>query len=159
MTWNVRVFQNPPAITQKILPLCPHPFYQGLLFLPAYHPDGQDHLHAKQHKKEQPHLQEREPVWDAFVIVNPPRTIMLISWLIYQAVFLSYVQFLSHHWSNPLELQKSHCLGDGIFVYGYVDIKNWLCKLSLYQQIYSAVITTIFKASLGCSSSKSISPR
>ncbi len=57
------------SITQKILPrliltLCPHLFYQELLFLPAHHPDRQDYLHAKQHKEEQPHLQERELIWD-----------------------------------------------------------------------------------------------
>ena len=42
----------------------PHLFYQGLFFLPAYHPDWQDYLHAKQHKEEQPHLQERELIRD-----------------------------------------------------------------------------------------------
>jgi hypothetical protein len=35
-----------------------------LLFLPAHHPDGQDYFHTKQHKEEQPHLKERELVWD-----------------------------------------------------------------------------------------------
>ena len=36
------------SITQDISPLYPHLFYQRLLFLPAYHPDRQDYLHAKQ---------------------------------------------------------------------------------------------------------------
>ena len=42
----------------------PHLIYQRLLFLPANHPDRQNRLHAKQHKEEQPHLQERELIWD-----------------------------------------------------------------------------------------------
>ena len=47
-----------------ILTLCPHLLNQRLFFLAAYHPDRQDYLHTKQHKEEQPHLQERELVWN-----------------------------------------------------------------------------------------------
>ena len=51
-------------LPKLILTLRPHLLYQGLLFLPAHHPNRQNHLHAKQHKEEHPHLQKRKLIWD-----------------------------------------------------------------------------------------------
>ena len=43
------------------------------------------------------------------------------------------------------ELQKSHCLSDGIFVYGYVDIKIWFPPF-LKEPYFCSMKFIIFKA-------------
>ena len=41
-------------LLKLILTLCPHLFYQRLLFLPAYRPDRQDYLHTNSTRRNSP---------------------------------------------------------------------------------------------------------
>ncbi len=51
-------------LTQVYFNFVPASAQPETVFSGCVHPDRQDYLHTKQHKEEQPHLQERELIWD-----------------------------------------------------------------------------------------------